>query len=241
MENAPRLRLVAPATLFVAEVALQVSGYRNVPLAWALIAGVVATLAWAIWPQIKRLRIKVYVSDTSADRPRQLSGAATAVVAPKGLSLEEKEQIQKVRHAWRDSGMYAANGLYSLLDQVLDRYERFNPVGGFLRPILDQFRTARMRVEGALSNESQKSLDDVRAYLNYYTETYFTACSLVQRINDNGLPLGGKEYKRIVDAWRGEDKKWQEALMGLYHRPEHGDKLQTFRGTRTIDLTRPEA
>jgi hypothetical protein len=236
----PRLRLVAPVVLFVAEVALQMSGYQNVPLAWALIIGALATLVWAVWPQIKRLRVKVYVRDPSADGPRQLSGAARTAVAAMGLTLEEKEQIQKVRHAWRDSGMFAANGLYSFLDQVLDSYERFNPIGGFLRPILDQLRTARMRVEDALSNESKRSLDDVRAYLNNYTETYFTALSLIQRINDNGMPLGREQYKRIADAWREQDAKWQEALIGLYHRPEHGDKLQTFRGTRTLNLSPPE-
>jgi hypothetical protein len=176
-----------------------------------------------------------------SDEPYPIEAQPNApAVAVKELSLEEKEQVQKVRHAWRESGMYAANGVDSFLDQVLDSYQRANPVGGFLSPILAQLRIARKRVDTALANDSQTPLDDVRAILNGYMETYFTALSLIQRINDYGMPLGGDTHKRIADAWRQQDDKWKEALISLYHRPEHGDKLLTFRGTRTLELTPPE-
>jgi hypothetical protein len=132
--------------------------------------------------------------------------------------------------------MYAANALDSFLDQVIDSYTRANPVAGFLSPILGQLRNARKRLDTALANDST-ILADVRAFVNSYMETYFTALSLIQRINDYALPLGDDAHKRILDAWREQDDKWKEALVSLYHRPEHGDKLLTFRGTRTLHLT----
>jgi len=56
-----------PAKLFVAEVALQVSGYRNVPLAWALIAGVVATCRDLAPPAVRSPEGRPYA--VASDRP----------------------------------------------------------------------------------------------------------------------------------------------------------------------------
>ena len=161
-----------------------------------------------------------------------IEDAAPLSIAPSTLSSDEKEQIQKIRYAWRESGMYAANGLDSLLDQVLDSYARMNPVGGFLYHAQHQLRGARDAVEKALANDSVQSLDQVRKHLNVYTETYINAYALIQVIHENGMPISGETFKTIIEVWQGLHEKWQERLIELYHRPEHGDTLRTFRGVR---------
>lgn len=159
------------------------------------------------------------------------NGRATA---PKKLSWEERQEINKVRQFWNLYGKDCVHSLGQLGNEVRSSLERINYLApSALDPLLSGLAAKEKAMDAAVADNSSVGLGEVHARLDDTIEAYRTLIRMFMAVHERDMDIRAVQWR--FAEWGPAHQKMKPELTRLHEDPAHRGRFKPIPNFKEVD------